>query len=326
MKSRSSLWTGTFQLGLATLQSGVGTEARRFNSRHSTRQLPRIVMLIGRTAAALVGLAMFSSLASAQKVGSNAYIDMYFGDWHESPLRTVFGSLVERDILTRGDAMKPTKKGAVLRYINSFSYDTLAPGVTTVPTRLDERQEIFYILSGRGTATGAGDTVELYENVAILMPANLEFRIKNTGGQPLTMYLIDEPTPAGFRPNPRMLVRDENTIPIASTDGYWAHIAKTLYTTADGLSTLESVLTVVLDPLTMGKPHGGSSNEIEQVWACIDGTSLALVGPFLRRQGPGVAYLHPPDNLAPTSNINYSQDEQVKFLYFARYEPHEPRK
>jgi mannose-6-phosphate isomerase-like protein (cupin superfamily) len=250
---------------------------------------------------------------------------MYFGDWRASAPHVTHGSLEERDILTRGDALKPTKKGAVLREINSYSYATLAPHAATTSTRLDGKQEILYFLSGHGAASAGEETAEVYQNVAILMPSKLEFTIKNTGDQPLTMYLIEEPTPAGFRPNPKMLVRDENTLPIASTDGLWSHIVKTLYVTSDGLGTLQSILTVVLDPLTIGKPHVTNHDDIEEVWTSIEGTSLALVGPFLRRQGPGIAYLHPPDNLAPHNNINYSEEEQVKFLYFARYHPHLPR-
>ncbi len=276
-------------------------------------------------APALVGFAVLSPLTLAQEVGSNAYVDMFFGDWHASTPHSTLGSLEERDILTRGDGLKPTKKGAVLRHINSFSYGSLAPGSATAPTRLDQKQEIFYFLSGRGNAVAGGQTVELFPNIAILMPANLEFTIRNTGDQPLTMYLVVEPTPAGFRPNSNMLVRDENTTAISSTDGHWAHIVKPLYTTADGLGTLQSVLTVVMDPMTIGQPHL-VDHDIEEIWAGIDGTTLALVGPFLRRQGPGVAYLHPPDNLAPHTNINYSEDRQAKFLYIARYQGEPPRK
>jgi mannose-6-phosphate isomerase-like protein (cupin superfamily) len=274
---------------------------------------------------ALILLAVLSPLAVAQEVGSNAYVDMYFGDWHASSPRVTHGSLEERDILTRGDPFKPTKKGAVLRYVNSYSHATLAPHASTNATRLDGKQEIFCFLSGQGMATAGGDTAELGPNIWILMPASLEFTIKNTGDKPLTMYLITEPTPTGFRPNPKMLVRDENTLPITSSNGRWSHIVKTLYVTEDGLGTLQSVLTIVLDPLTIGQPHEGY-HDLEEVWTGLEGTSLALVGPFLRRQGPGVAYLHPPDNLAPHTNLNYSQDEQIKFLYFAWYNPHEPRK
>jgi len=125
-----------------------------------------------------------------------------------------------------------------------------------------------------------------------------------------------------------MLVRDENKIPISSSNGMWSHIVKTLFVAADGLGTLQSVLTVTLDPLTIGKPHpvpGEDSNEIEEVWTALDGTSLALMGNQLRRQTPGMALYHTPDNTTPHTNINQNQDSQVKFLYFARYREHEIR-
>jgi mannose-6-phosphate isomerase-like protein (cupin superfamily) len=274
-------------------------------------------------------LTVFGALALsafAQDVGSNAYIDMYFNDWHASVPNVTHGALQEYKIFTPGDAMKPARKGEVLRYITSFSYPTLAPQASTASTVLDGQQEIFYFVSGRGTATAGGETVEIFPNAAVLVPTDLAFTIKNVGQDPLTMYLISEPTPPGFRPNPKMLLRNENALPITSSDGMWSHIVKTLFVTDDGLGTLQSILTVTLDPLTMGKPHAVDHNDIEEVWTSLQGTSLALVGPFLRKQGPGVSFLHPPDNLAPHSNINYSEDEQVKFLYFSRYHPHEARK
>jgi len=55
---------------------------------------------------------------------------------------------MERDILTRGDGLHPTRAGAVLRFINSYTYATLAPNASTTPTRLDGQQEIYYVGSG----------------------------------------------------------------------------------------------------------------------------------------------------------------------------------
>ena len=265
-------------------------------------------------------------LALAQTTGDR--IDLYFGDWHTSNPRTIRGSLEERDILTRGDALNPTQKGAVLRYINSYTYDTLAPHASAKATKLEGQQEIYFVASGQGVATAGGQTAEMFRNIAILMPANLEFTIKNTGDEPLAMYVINEPTPPGFRPNPNMLVRDENKIPITSSDGFWAHIVKTLFVTSDGLGTLQSVLTVTLDPLTIGKPHpapGEDTSDIEEVWTALSGTSIAFVGNQLRRQTPGMALYHIPDNKTPHTNINQNEDSQVRFLYFARYRPHDPR-
>ncbi|MEO6909504.1 MAG: hypothetical protein ABI158_01090, partial [Edaphobacter sp.] len=67
-------------------------------------------------AAALFTATALSPLVSAQelKVGSNAYVDMYFGDWHASKAQTT-GPITEHAIFTKGDPMKPTTKGAILR-------------------------------------------------------------------------------------------------------------------------------------------------------------------------------------------------------------------
>lgn len=281
--------------------------------------------MIRRLASALAMFTSLSPLALAQQSESDR-IDMYFGDWHTSAPHMTHGSLEERDILTRGDPHHPTTKGAVLQFINSYSYATLAPGASTQPARLEGRQEIYFFVSGRGSATAGGVTADLFQNIAILMPANLEFTLKNTGDGPLAMYIIDEPTPPGFRPNEAMLVRDENTLPIASSNALWCHIDKMLFVTADGLGTLQSVLTLTLDSLTIAQPHVVDHDDIEEIWAALDGTSIAFISNQLRKQPPGVAYLHIPDNKTPHSNINYMENEQVKFLYFARYHPHETRK
>jgi mannose-6-phosphate isomerase-like protein (cupin superfamily) len=284
------------------------------------------MLIMRRTFVFLVCSFAVLQLAQAQTTGDR--ISLYFGDWHASPSRTIRGSLEERDILTRGDGLNPTRAGAVLRFINSYTYATLAPNASTTPTRLDGQQEIYFVESGRGTVTAGGQTAELFQNIAVLMPANLEFTLKNTGDQPLEMYVINEPTPPGFRPNANMLVRDENKIPISGI-GFWAHIAKPLFVTADGLGTLESVLTVTYDPLTIGKPHPApheDTSDIEEVWTALYGTSVAMVGNQLRKQTPGMALYHPPDNLTPHTNINPSSMDQAKFLYLARYRPHEARK
>jgi mannose-6-phosphate isomerase-like protein (cupin superfamily) len=275
----------------------------------------------------LLGCIVLSPLSPAQTTGDR--INLYFGDWHSSAPHMIRGSLEERDILSHGDGLNPPRAGAVFRFLNSYTHATLAGGASTKPARLDGQQEIYFVESGKGTVTAGGQTADLYLNVAVLMPANLEFTLKSTGDEPLAMYVINEPTPAGFRPNTNMLVRDENTIPIASSNGFWAHIAKPLFTTQDGLATLESVVTVTLDPLTIGKPHPApneDTSDIEEVWTSLYGNSLALVGNQLHEQTPGMAYLHIPDNLTPHTNLNPSSDAQAKFLYFARYRPHETRK
>ena len=189
--------------------------------------------------------------------GKDPDIDLFIGSWTDSMPRHSHGSLIERDILTKGDPLKPPRKGAALKCVNRFVYATLEANASTTPTTLKGEQEIFYILSGKGTMKAGKKTADLYPGIAILIPADLSFTMTASGSEPLTMYLISEPTPQGFRPNKEMLVKDENTTPISSTDGHWIHIVKSLFYTADGLGTLESVITVAFDPMTIeiGRAH-----------------------------------------------------------------------
>jgi mannose-6-phosphate isomerase-like protein (cupin superfamily) len=255
-------------------------------------------------------------------------IDMFIGDWQSSMPRFEHGSLVLRDILTRGDNFAPMQKGAVLRAANFFAYGRLAPGSWTTPSKLDRHQEVYYILGGEGEISAGGETAKLRKNLAVLMPAGLEFMMKSVGDEPLTMYVINEPTPDGFHPREKMLVKDEDAARqrtpaggdpyiVGGASGHWAHIVKELFSPADGLATEQSVITVTVNPLTLGEPHPHRPGQ-EEVWAAIDGTSLMLMGTELRVQRPGMAYMLPPDSTTIHSNIN-AGDTPVRFLYFARF-------
>src|ERR1700722_17933921 len=81
----------------------------------------------------------------------NRRIDMFISDWQGSLPRVEHGSLILRDILT---------KGAVLHYTNFFAYGRLAPGAWTTPSKLEGQQEIYYILGGEGEITAGGDTAQ----------------------------------------------------------------------------------------------------------------------------------------------------------------------
>ena len=147
--------------------------------------------------------------------------------------------------------------------------------------------------------------------------------MKNTGDEPMQMYLVSEPIPAGFRPNADLLVKYEPQIPIDSTNGHWAHIVRYLFEPEDGLGSLERILTVALDPMTIGHPHSHAAG-VEEVWTGLYGTSVAWIGKQIRMQPEGTAYMIPPDGQTPHSNINEGP-EQIKLFYWARYGDHELR-
>lgn len=272
-----------------------------------------------------------STLSFAQTLDSRPYtpgvdadIDMYLCDWHDSIPHNTHGSLIERAIFTKGDPLHPTEKGAVLKYLNRFSYATLAGGAQTRPVTLDGEQEVIYIVSGTGTIQAPGqDARNLSQGIAVLIPAGLEFTMSATQGEALNMYLVNEPVPAGFRPNTELLVKDENVQNVSMT-AHWVHIWRGLFGTGDGLGTLESIGTVTFDPMTIGHPHSHEEG-VEEFWTEVMGTSIAFIGKQIRVQPPGMAYMIPPDGLTPHSNINTDPERQIKLLYIARYRDHDVR-
>jgi len=256
--------------------------------------------------------------------GVDAEIDMYMNTWKNSMPQVTHGSLVERAVLTPGDPVKPPAKGAVLSFVNRFSLATLAPGASTVPVTLEGEQEVFFVIGGKGAVSTTGKRADLYPGIGVLMPPGVEFTLRNTGGGQLRMYLVAEPVPADFRPNEDMLVVDENTVPISTSNTHWVGIAKPLFSTQDGLGTLESVITCTFDAMTFFHPHSHVPG-CEEVWCTIDDGLYVLLGKQIRFQPPGTAYMIPPDGKTPHANFNVA-DEPVKMFYFARYRDHEPRK
>jgi mannose-6-phosphate isomerase-like protein (cupin superfamily) len=253
-------------------------------------------------------------------------IDMFIGDWRDSMPRHAFGSLVLRDILIRGDNFAPPQPGAILQAANYLAYGRLQPRDSTTPSRLEHEQIVYYIVGGTGEIAAGGKTAALHKDIAIFVPANLEFVMENTGSEDLTMYVVSEPTPDNFVPRKQMLVTDERQVPVRTpmaaspytipgASGHWAHIVRDLFSKTDGLATIGDIITVTIDPLTMGEPHPHNPGQ-EEIWVAIDGKSLAFIGSELRVQQPGMAYMIRPDRSMTHSNIN-SGDTPVKFLWFS---------
>jgi len=198
------------------------------------------------------------------------------------------------------DACSKCGAGAILRYVDSYVYTTWAPGNSAPPSTLSGKQRIYYFTTGTGTISAAGDSAPVSINIAVLVAANLAFTIKNTGTVPLGAYVITEPTPSGFQPGNKLVVKDEKVTPISVAPEEWSRLVRPLFTSRDGLATISSVETVTLDNLTITRPFTGTVPNTENLWMELSGTSIAFIGPYLRRQTPGIAYEHPPDNLAPT--------------------------
>jgi uncharacterized cupin superfamily protein len=159
----------------------------------------------------------------------------------------------------------------------------------------------------------------------VFIPENLEFVMTSTSDDDLTMYVVSEPVPDGFVPKKEMLSIDESKVPVRTpmeaspftlpgASGHWAHVVRDLFSRTDGLATIGDLITVDVNPMQMGEPHPHNAGQ-EEIWAAIDGTSLAFLGTELRVQHPGMAYMIRPDQSMTHSNIN-TGDKPVKFLWF----------
>ena len=243
-------------------------------------------------------------------------IDMFISHWQESTPRCTYGALIERDIFTKfegEDSLHPAKKGAVLEFINRLSYATLQKHKSTTPSTLKDEQVVFYIDKGTGTISGGGKTFELREGVCALVPVGIEFIVENTGDDPLKMYVFAEPVPDGFVPSKEIIVKDENTIPIGTTQSHWSHILRVMFYRGNELATLVGFCPVWFDSMTLGQPHSHDKNA-EEIWFVVEGEVILHLGKELRRLSPGSAYKIPPNGKTPHSNINVS-DEQIKLFW-----------
>ncbi len=243
-------------------------------------------------------------------------IDLYINNWRNSQPRHTHGSLIERDVLLKGDPEHPTRKGTVLKYVNRFIHASLYPRASTQSVTLSGEQEIFYVISGEGTVTSGNKTANLYSGIFILIPDGCSFTMTNTGKDFLNMYLIVEPVVRDdFIPQKEIIVVDENKLPILTSTGHWSMIIKQAFNIKNELSIIEYVNAITFDPMTIGHPHSHNKG-CEEVWTCIEGTTLLFLGKQLRMQTPGTAYMIPTDGNTPHSNINHT-DKPVKLLYFA---------
>ncbi|MFC1651286.1 hypothetical protein ACFL2X_06915 [Candidatus Latescibacterota bacterium] len=284
----------------------------------------------------LILLIALSAISFAQnELDSRGYdpaidpdIDMFIGSWQNSRLFNTHGTITERPIFTQnpGDPLKPPRKAAILKYITGFSYGTLDGLASTTPVTLKGEQEVFYFTSGKGVIKAGGKTAELRDGIFVLVPEGLEFTITNTGSRLLTMYIVKEPTPEGFRPNKDILVIDEKNTPYreqGQVKGHWSHNGKKIFGVEDGTGVLDSIALITLNEMSVAHPHSHAAG-IEESWTVVEGKLLEMIGKEIRWMSPGTGFIVPPTGFTPHSHINPTQ-QQVKIFLFARWTERPPR-
>lgn len=279
--------------------------------------------------AVLCGFLLFSGTVSAElpsiparlkpggapKVESSV-IDRFIGYWKDAKSRRLYGTLEVWDILTaaKGDPLRPTKKGAVLTGLNTVSYATLAPNVSTRPTRLTGVQHVMYIASGWGKIASGDIKAEVRQGFGVIIPPGVEFTLSNGGEKPLTLYLIEEIIPRGFTPRSRLTVKNDFDQPV-NTNRNRSDARGWLFSPRDGLASLTGMDPIVFLPRSYVVPHVHLPGD-EEIWIALDEINVQI-GRERRLLPEGSAYRAPADSKTPHVNIN-STNTDKRLLWIMR--------
>ena len=242
----------------------------------------------------------------AQRVAQNkSYIDMFVGSREESDPVLIYGTLEVWEILTRcyGDPLRPSKKGAVLTSANSVSYAILRSRKSTVPVKIEGKQQIFYIDSGKGILKWGDKTADLDEGIGVLVAPGIEFSIKNTGDENLTMYIIEEPIKEDFITKKLVVVKDANDNPVSTNINRVNDASKWLFSRYDGLSVIGGINPIIWQPKSYFPPHVHPVGE-EEIWVVLKGDMDVMIGNERFSLPAGSAYKVPADGKTPHVNLN----------------------
>ncbi|MEA3420215.1 MAG: cupin domain-containing protein [Acidobacteriota bacterium] len=245
--------------------------------------------------------------------GVDTDVYLYINHWRNSLPYEGHGGLIERDILTPGDPLNPSKKGAVLKYIKAYKRGVLQPCCNTQPFKHDKEQVFFYVMDGTGRVEAGGKKAELEEGTAVVIPAGLEYRFFNLTEKHLEMIIVEEEITSGFIPNKEMSVGSYHDSK-PSVGMHWAHIGRGfLYDVSPKFANPMGLGIVSIDKFDIAQPHVHGPG-CEEIWCQLKGKSLLFFGNRLLWQEPGEAFLIPPNNKVPHSSINHT-GEHMLWLY-----------
>lgn len=240
---------------------------------------------------------------------------MYMRHWLQSPSSLTHGNIIKREIFSKQTEENSDKEGAILRYVDSFSRCYLEPRIASVPTSLDDRQLIFYIVDGSGVFEAGDLKQQVTEGDAILIPPGLSHILNNPENTPLEFLMLEEVIPDGVEaPRKDALIRNYRERPLSQ--GHWTHLVHPIFGQDDGLVVLHSVLVVRIEAMQTPDTHGHGP-DMDEVWYMLEGNGIHVVNRNVYRQMPGDAVSVAPSN--PGHSLINDTNEPLITFYFARY-------
>lgn len=100
-------------------------------------------------------------------------------------------SFIAGDLTEIKEVLHPKNEPIELNY--SLAHATVAVGASSVPHVLTDSSEVYFILSGMGTAYVDEQPIEMKEGSVLLIPKGANQWIENKGQTPLTFLCIVSP-------------------------------------------------------------------------------------------------------------------------------------
>jgi mannose-6-phosphate isomerase-like protein (cupin superfamily) len=256
---------------------------------------------------------------SNQVVGID--IDDYIGQPLTSPARPLHGFILVRSILTHGDPQKPSRPGAVLQYRKELALATIMPGNRTA--LVDDPEEIFlFVEAGKGRIDDGSQYWDLRENMGVLIPPRVRYRIGSTSDERLDMLMLTWTPDPSVNPGTSILVRDVDQMPYTDCGGapcHWSYWGKNVFNPQHGLHPNEAFHVVYMAPMSIAEPHAHVTGW-EEIWTKLPSySSYLMLGSEVREMPPNTAFLAPPNYKTVHSVVNLRREGYQKWLFIGRF-------
>lgn len=206
---------------------------------------------------------------------------MYMRHWLQSPSSLTHGNIIKRETFSKNTGDAAAKEGAILRYVDGFSRCYLEPRIASVPTTLDDRQLIFYVVDGTGVFEAGDLKQQIGEGDAILVPPGLTHVLNNLENAPLEFLMLEEVVPDDVEAlRKAALIRNYRERPLGQ--GHWTHLVHPIFGPDDGLVVLHSVLVVRIEAMQTPDTHGHGPDR-DEVWYLKATASMSSAGMFIDR-------------------------------------------
>ena len=219
-------------------------------------------------------------------------------------------------IFAKKDAEKENPRN-LLNHIDRFSYAALE-GAKSTFFKASDKQEIFYVVRGKGEILSKEQKGEIETGYAFIIPPNIKYMLTNLNPKTsLEMLVITEQTPQN--PSDQITIKNTDEIPFDKFDPplHWCHSSQTIFSyEKDNLSNVHYVSLVYIEPEQLPEPHAHFPGH-DEVWHSLQGKTRMAFKNNHFEQAPGTSIFIPDDGKTEHSSI--TMKEKAIFFFFMHH-------